>query len=87
MFLGGDAIGTRDPKGRKIVGETLLSWLNAGPQDVEVRLPPRAWGDAWAVVLETAHEPPRALTLPCGATCVVPARSLVVLALRTSRLE
>ncbi|MDX2012462.1 MAG: glycogen debranching protein GlgX [Myxococcaceae bacterium] len=81
MFLGGDAIGTRDPKGVKIVGQSLLVWLNAGPHDVEVRLPPRSYGEAWSLVLETATDEARAMTVACNGGCVVPSRSLVVLAL------
>ncbi|MCA2981621.1 MAG: glycogen debranching enzyme GlgX, partial [Myxococcaceae bacterium] len=81
MFLGGDAIGTRDPRGRKIVGQSLLVWLNAGPHDVDARLPPRTFGEAWAPVLETASDEPRQLVVASGGVCPVPARSLVVLAL------
>jgi len=81
MFLGGDAIATRDPTGQKVVGDTLLSWFNAADEAIDVRLPPRHWGDQWELVLETAHEPTRALCVRSGEGVEVPARSVVVLKL------
>lgn len=80
-FLGGDAIGTRDPEGNKLVGDSLLVYLNASADDLPVTLPGRQWGARWEVSLDTA------LTLDhrvyaCDAHFVVAARSVVVLTLK-----
>jgi len=53
-FLGGDAIGTRDPEGKRIVGDSLLVYLNASAADLELRLPGPQVGGSWEVVLDTA---------------------------------
>ena len=77
MFLGGDAIGDRGPKGAKVVGDTLLLYFNANGEGVEVTMPPRSWGARWELLLETAHETTRSLCT-ASATIQVPARSLLV---------
>ena len=77
MFLGGDAIGARGPKGAKVVGDTLLLYFNANGEGVEVTMPPRLWGARWELLLETAHETTRSLCT-ASATIQVPARSLLV---------
>lgn len=82
LFLGGDAITARDDRGRKLTGDTLLIYLNAGPAPVPVVLPAPSWGGAWELLLETASELPRALTCAAGEHLQVPERSTVVLRLR-----
>jgi glycogen operon protein len=77
MFLGGDAIGARGPKGAKLVGDTLLVYFNANAEGLEVTMPPRSWGARWELLLETAHETTRSLCT-ASATIQVPARSMVV---------
>jgi isoamylase len=81
MFLGGDAIATRGPKGQRVQGDTLLVYLNAMPEAVEVALPPNDWGRAWALLLETAHVPARRLVADAGEPLALPPRSVVVLRL------
>ncbi|MEW6430644.1 MAG: glycogen debranching protein GlgX [Myxococcota bacterium] len=82
MFLGGDAIATRGPKGQRVKGDTLLVYFNASAEAVEVVLPGEAWGHAWELVLETAHVPARRFVADAGKPVAVPPRSLVVLRLR-----
>ena len=79
MFLGGDAIATRDPRGRRILGDTLLVYFNATASALEVRVPEKAWGDGWELLLETAHVVTRELAVAAGETFAVPSHSLVVL--------
>ncbi len=55
-FLGGDAIATREPTGAKIMGDTLLVFMNAHAEGVTLMLPERAWGEAWETLLETARD-------------------------------
>ena len=81
MFLGGDAIATRGPKGNRVKGDTLLVYLNATPDAVEVALPPDDWGRAWELLLETAHVPARPFVADAGEPLAVPPRSVVVLRL------
>ncbi len=81
MFLGGDAIATRDPKGRKMVGDTLLTYFNAHQRTQEVTLPGTAWGHSWEVLLETAHEP-RAHSAVAGEAMVLASHSVTVLRLK-----
>jgi isoamylase len=83
MFLGGDAIGAREPGGKKVLGDTLLVYFNANPDAVEVTLPPKAWGARWELLLETAHVTTRSL---CTAsdTLVVPGRAMLVFKLYAS---
>ncbi|MBL8918004.1 MAG: glycogen debranching protein GlgX [Myxococcaceae bacterium] len=80
-FLGGDAIGTRDPEGRKLVGDSLLIYLNASADDLPVTLPGKQWGARWQVSLDTALEL-EGKEYACGARFVVMGRSVVVLAMR-----
>jgi isoamylase len=78
MFLGGDAITSRDPTGHRLVGDTLLIYVNAGRTPEQVVLPPAGWGEGWELLLETAFDPPRALTAGAGQALPVPERSIMV---------
>jgi glycogen operon protein len=82
VFLGGDAIATRGPLGEKLVGDTLLVYLNAGATPVPAVLPGAAWGSGWELLLETAADPPRPLTCEAGGGLQVPERSVLVFRLK-----
>ena len=82
MFLGGDAIATRGPKGQRVKGDTLLIYLNASAVAVDVALPPADWGPSWELLLETAQVESRKLTCDAGKSLSVPPRSVIVLRLR-----
>ncbi len=79
MFLGGDAIATREPTGDKLKGDSLLVYLNAHHEALELSLPPRAWGETWEVLLETAAPASQVRRVPADAKFSLPARSLVVM--------
>ncbi len=79
LFLGGDAITMRDPTGHRVVGDTLLIYLNSGPAPVAVVMPPASWGAAWELLLETATEAVRPLNCGAGETIEVPEGSVLVL--------
>ena len=79
FFLGGDAITARDPTGHRVVGDTLLVYLNPTAEQVPVALPGAAWGAEWELLLETASDVTRPLSVKAGQTLQVPSRSLVVL--------
>jgi glycogen operon protein len=82
MFLGGDAIATRGPKGQRVTGDTLLIYWNANAEAVRVALPPTEWGRSWELILETAQVPTRRSEHDAGGAMDVPPRSVLVLRLR-----
>jgi glycogen operon protein len=78
VFMAGDAIATRDPTGHKLVGDTLLLYLNAAPATLVVTLPPREWGERWQLVLDTAESAPRTFELVAGQSFELPAQAMLV---------
>jgi glycogen operon protein len=78
-FLGGDAIGTRDPEGRKVTGDSLLIFLNAAATPINLTLPGETWGAHWEIVIHTA--PMERTRWPATATFTQPAQSVVVMRL------
>jgi glycogen operon protein len=81
MFLGGDAITARDPTGHRLVGDTLLIYLNASREPETLQLPLATWGEGWELLLETAADPPRRLTCAAGQALTIPEESVMVLRL------
>ncbi|MDP1823967.1 MAG: glycogen debranching protein GlgX [Archangium sp.] len=82
-FLGGDAIGTRDPEGRKVTGDSLLIYLNAAATPISLTLPGKSWGAYWEVAIQTALLEDRSWAATASFT--LPAQAVVVLRLaRTS---
>jgi isoamylase len=77
-FLGGDAIGTRTPGGERLVGDSLLIYMNASKEDVDLVLPGPAWGGAWEVAIHTAL-PGNRQAVQARGLLVLPSRSVVVL--------
>jgi len=53
MFLNGDAIRTRDPRGQRVVDDSFLLLFNASPEPIEWKIADH-WGDAWEWMLDTA---------------------------------
>ena len=78
-FLGGDAIGARGPDGRKVVGQSLLLYVNAGVDPVTVLLPDASWGDGWEVVLQTTLDPRAIKGFLPGEKVALAGRSLIVM--------
>ena len=84
MLLGGDAIPTLDRQGERIVGDTLLVLINAGPDPMAFVLPEGASGGAWEVVIDTrAAAPPPAMeaTPAAGERYALVSRSMAVMRL------
>jgi glycogen operon protein len=81
VFLNGDAIPNRDPRGRRIVDDSLLLLFSAHHEPITFTLPGEAFGRQWDVAFDTAepalaegarvHKP--------GEDVDVAARSVVVL--------
>jgi glycogen operon protein len=78
MYLDGRGIRMRDAHGQRVVGDSYLVWLHAGPEPVEVRLPGPPWGDGYELVVSTEYPtgaPPRPAFVGPGPV-ELPARSV-----------
>jgi isoamylase len=77
MFLNGNGIPDLDARGEPVTDSSFLLAFNADPEDVTMALPGRAYGERWAVVLDTAAgEVPAALGALGGVTSLGPLGSL-----------
>jgi isoamylase len=56
VFLNGRAIATPNERGERVVDDSFYIMFNAHHEPLEFRLPPKAWGERWAKLLDT-HEP------------------------------
>ena len=83
MYLDGDGIRTRGPRGEPISDASFLVVLHTGPADTGFVLPPAPWASAYDVLLDTADEEPvgRAPLAP-GDQLPLVGRSLVLLEAR-----
>jgi len=77
MYLNGQGIKTRDPRGEAIVDDSFLVLLHMGADDVDVMLPPAPWAESYDVVVDTAgeswgtHSPGKRLTMPARSVLVL----------------
>ena len=87
MLLSGDAIPTLDALGERIVGDTLLVLINAGPDPLAFVLPRGVTSEPWEVLIDTrAATPPALPALPAaGERYVLVARSMAVMRLLASK--
>ena len=83
MYLDGQGIRVRGPRGERVVDDSFLLVLHTGPADVAFRLPGAPFATAYDVVLDTCDERPRTDParhgLPAGTDLRVPGRSAVLL--------
>ena len=77
MYLSGEGIRTRGPRGERIVDESFLLVLHAGSEDATFRLPGPPWAEAYAVVLDTSDDVSR--DLKAGEELPLTAHSAVLL--------
>jgi glycogen operon protein len=80
MFLNGEAIPHRDPRGQRIVDDSFLLLLNAHDEPIEWTVP-ALWGGPWHLVVATDHPDGDGtdIDLDAGATMKVASRSVYVL--------
>ncbi len=78
MYLNGDAINTRDSRGKPITDDHFLLFFNADG-DREVTLPPAAYAEAWDVLIDTGGVADDRGTCPAGSTLPLGERSTLVL--------
>jgi isoamylase len=79
LFLNGEAIGSRTAEGRPIVDDSFVLLVNATPAPVSFVLPPRRFGRAWEIELETSDPAAPSASFPARGEVAVPARSLILL--------
>jgi isoamylase len=79
VFLNGRAIPERTPDGQPIVGDSFLVMFNACAEPVSFLLPPRRFGQRWAVELSTAAPDEGDTTFEARTAVRLEARSLLVL--------
>jgi glycogen operon protein len=78
MYLDGQQIRHRDPRGQRIVDDSYLLWINAGADDAEVTLPAWPWASGYTVVLDTS-EPEAPETDVAGGSLTLIGHSVVLL--------
>ena len=87
MYLDGRGLRHRGPRGERVLGDSYLLVLHAGPVDAVFMLPSSPWAQQYEIVLDTTYEdgtPPASLApYPAGLDLPVTARS--VIGLRVSR--
>ncbi len=78
MYLNGDAINTRDSRGKAITDDHFLLFFNADGA-CEVTLPPAEYAEAWDVLIDTGGVADDRGTCPAGSTLPLGERSTLVL--------
>jgi glycogen operon protein len=78
LFLNGQQIGARTEIGEPVVDNSFLVLLNAHPDSVTFTLPPRRFGAAWEVVVDTAAPDASPTTHPARGHAIAQGRSLVL---------
>ena len=53
VFLNGQAIATRDERGRRVVDDSFYMMYNAHHEAIDFVMPEPKWGERWTVVLDT----------------------------------
>ena len=83
VYLNGNAIPSRGPRGEAIVDDTFLLCFNAHYEEIAFTLPPSRFGHRWIRVIDTADHDLRSSTHATAAGDVlrVVDRSVVVLQL------
>ncbi|HEX7353884.1 MAG TPA: glycogen debranching protein GlgX [Mycobacteriales bacterium] len=76
MFLAGDGIAGRGPRGERIVDDSFLLWLNPQSTATTVTLP--AWAPTYERVLDTARDDPLT-SEPVGGTIALQPYAVVLL--------
>jgi glycogen operon protein len=84
MFLDGEQIPTRGPRGERTVDDSFLLWVHAGEEPVDVRLPGPPWAAVYSLLVDTTDDEDVARTeqriagherLTLGPRCVVMLRA------------
>ncbi|HEU4541237.1 MAG TPA: glycogen debranching protein GlgX [Jiangellaceae bacterium] len=79
MFLAGDGIRARGPRGERITDDSFLLWLYAAPHPIEVKLPGGIWAERYERVLITTDPEAPPADYAASDTITLPGRSCVLL--------
>jgi isoamylase len=77
LFLNGEAITGRDPRGQRITDDSFLLLFNAHHEPIDWTLP-KHWGDQWDLILDTADDSRTTEPLDSGTPTTIAAHSVVV---------
>jgi isoamylase len=86
MYLDGDGIRQRGPRGERLTDDTYLLVLHAGAEDTTFALPGLPWASGWEVVVDTAYSdgrPPAGSDRPASDLPVTGRSALLLRAVRT----
>jgi glycogen operon protein len=78
LFLNGDTIAERDPRGQRVVDDSFLVIFNAHDERLDWTLPAQ-WGERWEVVVDTSDELETESVTSPDKPIPVAARAVVVL--------
>ena len=81
VFLNGEAIPSRDPRGARVLDDSFYILFNAWNDAMTFTLPEGRWGDRWRLILSTSEPVPidKGEVRHAGETIEVEALSLTVL--------
>ncbi|WP_375406701.1 glycogen debranching protein GlgX [uncultured Amnibacterium sp.] len=79
VYLNGEGLRDRDARGERVVDVDFLLYFNAADEIVKCKLPPKAYGASWDVVVDTSGRNTDRGPLRAGNQLNLEARSLVVL--------
>ena len=82
VFLNGNGIHARGPRGERITDRSFLMLFNAGDDPVNFTIPPDEYSASWEIVVDTAAEKPAAAALDAGATVPIEGKATMVLRAR-----
>jgi isoamylase len=77
MYLDGRGIRSRGPRGERVVDDSFLVVLHAGPQDLALTLPGHPWASSYELLVDTARSGYDATA--AGPSVVATARSVLLL--------
>ncbi|MDN3551162.1 hypothetical protein [Mucilaginibacter aquaedulcis] len=78
LFLNGKGLNATDSDGNPVVDDNFFIMFNAHDQDVDFRLPEKAYGKQWIKVIDTEKPDKKQEKFEASDMCSVPARSLYV---------
>jgi glycogen operon protein len=79
VYLNGDGIGGRDPRGERIVDRHFIVLFNAHDEAVDFTIPPEEYSPLWEVVVDTAGVSADSELRMAGSSIAVEGKSLIVL--------
>jgi isoamylase len=79
VFLNGEGIGGRDPRGERIIDRHFMVFFNAHDEAVDFTIPSDEYSAVWEIVVDTAGIAADSELRVAGTTVVVEAKSLIVL--------